>query len=258
MAKKRKKGKEKEEEYEFRPPDFSEKEFLKKELKDTKGALYTIMYALLFGAIAGLITIASSGLEIVSFLVVFVGMVSLRYFYDIVKVDTSEYTKKNWAGNIGTFFFTFLAIWVLMMNPPFADHSNPTIEKVRVYVTDGATVEYIEYRYVKDTDGVYKWLWLNATGKQINSANTPVHSSADCLINATAKISDNTGVASAEISIGQSPGRYDPMTDEGAHIYGWNFTGDTLSTSELRFFFRATDHHDHIAQLSTSAVPVIP
>jgi len=254
MAKKRKKDKEKEEEYEFRPPDFSEREFLKKELRDTKGALYTILYAILFGAIAGVISMFSNGLEIISFMVVFIGMVTLRYFYDIVKVDTSEYAKKNWAGNIGTFFFTFLAIWVLMMNPPFADDSSPTIEKVRVYVTHGLDIDYIEYQYVK-SEGTY--LWLSSTGERITATNTPVHGAADYTINVTARITDNTGVSSAMISISFSPGTYHNMTYEGAHIYGSDFTGGILTTSELRFHFLATDHHGHEARQSPAAIPVI-
>jgi len=254
MAKKRKKEKEKAEEYEFRPPDFSEKEFLKKELKDTKAALYTILYAILFGVIAGLISMNTNGLEIVSFMVVFVGIVTLRYFYSFVKVDTSAYTKKNWAGNLATYFFTFLAIWVLMMNPPFADNASPTIENVKVWVTHGANETYLEYKY-SEGQHAYQW-YVKGDLNPVTLASTPVHGSSDYTVNISARISDNTGVSVCKISLGQIPGTYYNMTYEGDHIYGSSFAGNTLTTSELRFHFMVSDESGHITRLSPTYVPV--
>ncbi|HUW42923.1 MAG TPA: hypothetical protein VMW02_01660, partial [Thermoplasmata archaeon] len=69
MAKKRKKGKPEPEDYEFRPPDFDEKEFLQKELRDTRTALLTIVYAICFGLAAGLISMMGANLAPVAFLV---------------------------------------------------------------------------------------------------------------------------------------------------------------------------------------------
>ena len=62
MAKKRKKDKQEAEEYEFTPPEFNEKEFLKKELTDLKVGLITVVFAIALGVAAAAITLANDDL----------------------------------------------------------------------------------------------------------------------------------------------------------------------------------------------------
>jgi len=227
MAKKRKKDKPEPDDYEFRPPDFDEKEFLQKELRDSRTALMTIIYAVCFGIVAGLISTLGANLAPVAFLVGITGIVTLKYFYAIVKVDTSGLKKRNWAGNIGTYFFTFLAIWVLMLNVPFSDHAPPAIDKVIVWVDDGTNVYGKEYN--SDTN---QWV--------VN--DTIVHAISSYRINITAKITDNGQLRTPEIAIGSVASGYHAMTYEGNHRWEYNVTGDTLSASDdLMFFISAWD-----------------
>jgi hypothetical protein len=128
MAKKRKK--EKEEGYEFKMPEFDEEEYLKKEVRDAKTIFVTFVYA-------ALIAIASFGLTFVdvalAVLVGFIGIVFLRHIYPLIGVDTSLLEKKQWAGNIIMYLFAWLAIWILLTNPPFSDFASPTIKDDGIY-----------------------------------------------------------------------------------------------------------------------------
>ena len=137
MAKKRKKDKKPEEDYEFKPPEFNEREFLVKELRDTRAAIITVGVAILFGVAAGAVTALSHSIVGLAFIIGIAGMFLLKFIYKLIGVDISGFTKKNWAGTVATYFFTFLAIWVLLLNTPFLDLTDPGIDKAIVWVKDG-------------------------------------------------------------------------------------------------------------------------
>ena len=46
--------------------------------------------------------------------------------------------KKAWAGNIAMYFLLALGIWIVLMNPPFSDHTNPTLEDSQIMVQVGS------------------------------------------------------------------------------------------------------------------------
>ena len=130
MAKKRKKEKQEKEGFEYKPPEFDEKEYLRKEVRDTKTLLVTIAYAALIG-------IASYGVMFtevaLAALLGFIAVVFLRHIYPLIGIDTSAIEKKQWAGNIVMYLFTWLAVWILLTNPPFSDIAGPTIKDDEIY-----------------------------------------------------------------------------------------------------------------------------
>lgn len=172
MAKKRKKVKD-EEGYEFKTPEFDEEEYLRKEVRDTKALFVTFVYAALIG-------LASFGLNFVDValaaLVGFIAIVFLRHIYPLVGVDTTTLEKKQWAGNILMYLFTWLAIWILLTNPPFSDFASPTIKDGEIYF-----------------DGPGNWTKLDDTNEYNLTYGMNVS------INAT--IADNVEVDSETISI---------------------------------------------------------
>ena len=234
MAKKRKKDKQEAEEYEFTPPEFNEKEFLKKELTDLKVGLITVVFAIALGVAAAAITLANDDLVIVAFFVGIAGIATLKQFYAIIGIDTSEFKKKNWAGNIASFFFTFLAIWVLLMNVPFTDHASPDVEEVIVWVTDGTHTYGIRYDYVAST-GVYEWVSTDPTNY---SATIP--SAGAYTVNITAKVTDNGKLSKVEISGVSSTVLVSQMVDLGEHRFGFSVLASQLDSS-LNFYIVATD-----------------
>jgi hypothetical protein len=129
VAKKRRKEKEKEKEV-FKKPEFDEVEYMKKEISNTRIAMITIIFAIPIAIVSYLVTLAN--LAIFGFLIGVACIFFLKYVYGFLKVDTSEFEKKDWLGNAAMFFFTWLAIWVLVLNMPFSDLTKPTVSNVQV------------------------------------------------------------------------------------------------------------------------------
>lgn len=127
MAKKRKK----EEKEAFKVPEFDEVEFMKKEISNAKVALLTIVFAVPIAVISYFFTLG--GLPAAGFLVGLGAIFLLKRMYELFRMDTSEMERKDWIGNAGMFFFSWLAIWVLILNMPFTDLTSPTIGKVYMY-----------------------------------------------------------------------------------------------------------------------------
>lgn len=228
MAKKRRKSdKEPEEEYEFRPPEFDEKEFLQKELAETRSVIFTVLYAVALGAVAGLLCAVDTAFLGPAFLIAVGGMVSLPYVYPMFKIDSKSFQKRNWLGNIGTFFFTFLAIWILLLNQPFADLAKPTVSDLTVWVdrpgqTTANNTTAIDYKF-NNVAGVYQWTArYGETVGQVIKANTSYH------LNLTAKVADNRGLKSVLISVNALD--YAPMTLEGKNRWGYKLEASTLSS----------------------------
>lgn len=246
MAKKKKKKSKDEEEYEFKPPEFDEKEFLLKELRDTRTVLLTVGYAALFGILAGVITGIDDSLAPIGFALVLAGLVSLKYVYPILKVNTSDFQKKNWAGNVAWFFFTFLAVWVLSFNYPFADHADPTIADITVWVDNGTEVVPIDYIYV---DSVGREMWVVRSGESLEAV---LSWSSSYTYNITAKVSDNGNLQTARISV--SSDAFVDMLPEEDHRYGYAVTGDDVPSTGLVFEIMATDDAGHETVKRVSAL----
>jgi hypothetical protein len=232
MAKKRKKGKEKEEEeYEFIPPEFDEREFIQKELRDSKAVIVTVIFAIILGIVAGVISALNRQLIGIAFLVVIVGIFMLKPVYNFVNIDTDGFQRRNWAGNIGTFFFTFLAIWILLMNTPFADFTKPVVKDVIVWVDNGTSVGGLEYTYTKDNN-TYWWKQVNA------SIPARIISGSNQTINITAKVADNGKLRTVEIAIGAEQ-IYVNMTKSSVDSrYEYKILAADLDSS---FFIKAED-----------------
>ncbi len=231
MAKKRKKGKEEEEEYEFRPPEFDEKEFIEKELRDSKAVIITVLYAIGFAIVAGVISGLDRDLVGISFVVVIAGIFTLKWIYGVFGIDTAAFQRRNWAGNIGTFFFTFLAIWILLMNTPFADYSNPVVSKVIVWVDNGTTVRGLEYTFHEET-GTYTWEQVNSTFP------ATIVSGSNQTINITAKVADNGSLRSVQIKYNTTGSYVDMVKTSEDSRYEYKIPVTDL---QANFFIVAVD-----------------
>lgn len=127
MARKKRK---RQEEYEFKIPEFDEVEFMRKEVEAAKAAIATILYALLVGLMSYYLTLL--GVAFAAAPVGFLALYGLRYVYPLLKLDISKFDKKAWAGNGAIFLFAWLAFWILLLNPPFLDLSPPVIHQARI------------------------------------------------------------------------------------------------------------------------------
>ncbi len=130
MAKKRREKSE-EETPDFKLPKFDEEKFLKKERRNVK----TLFISFILGLIVSLISFGFwallSGSEIRWYLILLFGLFCapwLRYLFTYLNIDLTEFGRKGWFGTFATYFFTWLIVLVILVNPPFYDEDSPRIE----------------------------------------------------------------------------------------------------------------------------------
>ncbi|MEW5760642.1 MAG: hypothetical protein AB1779_07735, partial [Candidatus Thermoplasmatota archaeon] len=117
----------KKEEDDFKFPEFDEKEFIRGEKRDIYIVFLTVLYALI-------IACASTGIFIITkdFVVPFffgiVAITGLRYFFDVFRIEYGKMEKMKILGTGATYFITWIAIWVILINPPITDISPPVIK----------------------------------------------------------------------------------------------------------------------------------
>jgi hypothetical protein len=190
MAKKRRK----EEEEEFHLPEFNETEFLRKEITSAKMILLVVLLAIVAAVISYVLTLA--GIVVVAFFAGLALVLLLKYIPEMFGIDTSKLERKDWFGYGSTYFFAWLAIWVLVMNVPFSD------------VTPPGLVVFVN-------------------GIQAGSPQMQVNNG---VVNITAKATDNAGIATVMIQVGTAD--QVTMSAQGGDIWFYQFskTGNVLVT----------------------------
>ena len=70
-----------------------------------------------------------------------IGMtVFLRWILPILRIDTSLYKRRDWVARGATFLISWLVLWLLLLNAPFAGLTNSTVQGPTIdNVTLGAT-----------------------------------------------------------------------------------------------------------------------
>ena len=132
MAKAARKRK-KEEDEAFELPEFDEVAYMKKETTAAVASFTIIGLAIVIAILLYAITLA--GAPIVAFFVGLAATFLLPRIFQYLpwpKVDTSKFERRDWIGHGGTFFFSWLAFWILLLNVPFVDVTPPVIEGVTV------------------------------------------------------------------------------------------------------------------------------
>jgi hypothetical protein len=157
---------------EWKPPEFDEVEFMKKEMRAAKTTIIVVLWTLPSAILSYGLTLA--GVAVVAFFGGIGMMFLLKWIMPLLKVDISEYKRKDWIGHGATFFFSWLAFWILLLNPPFADLTSPVILGVSAPGT----------------------AWVPCGALEItNPGNVAVNVSA----------SDNVGVSRVTVSVASGP-----------------------------------------------------
>lgn len=129
---KRRKEKDEEEEKPFKLPKFDEAAFLKKEKRNIKATFISF----LFGCFMALICFGFWALmgrenalrwELV-LLVAVIDAAFLKYIFLRLNIDLTDFVRRNWFGSYATYFFTWLIVFVVLVNPPFYDDEDPRME----------------------------------------------------------------------------------------------------------------------------------
>jgi len=135
MAKKRRKEEVEAEKYEWKPPDFDEKGFLKEDIKGTKA----LLVAAVLGIVAGIVAYALTGISVIlGVIVLFAVAILLKKILALLRMDLEGIKTTTILGNAVMMFFVALSIWIILMNPPFSDHYAPQINSNQVYFQHGS------------------------------------------------------------------------------------------------------------------------
>lgn len=141
MAKKRKE----EDEYEFVAPPFSEKQYIEKDLRDSKIVIFTTIYGIIAGALASLLSVYVNPALGFFFILLFL-ILLFRFFYRLLKVDFSTFKSSDYVFKGGTYLITAIAIWILLFNPPFAYITPPVFHgQVPVTLQEKSSSGWISY-----------------------------------------------------------------------------------------------------------------
>ena len=166
MAKKRKKQEELKAEKDYKPPEFDKEEYMRTEINVARGTIYAAIMAIPLAAVA-MFTLPVGGPG--GGLLIGLAGISLMWFLlPLLKVNVKEFKVTHWLGAISTYFFLFLAIWVMLCNPPFNDFASPAITNLEVS-WDGGDWEPIN---VSDAGGMVFYMPTNTTNVSIRAIVT--------------------------------------------------------------------------------------
>jgi hypothetical protein len=134
-----------EEEPEFKIPPFDEQKFINRERRNIK----TVFISFLLGIVIALISFGFWVLLTGNFLqwelVLLFGVFNMPWVRFIIlklHIDVTEFGRRGWLSAYATYFFTWLIILIVLVNPPFYDGESPQIQAVALpgAQTPGGTV----------------------------------------------------------------------------------------------------------------------
>jgi hypothetical protein len=138
LAKKRRQKTEKKDEYDFKLPEFDEHEYIALELRKSKLAFIAFFFAILVVVITFLFYTVTypdwRGPIVLGLLAV----VALPFIINLLKLDTTDFDWKNWFGAGAIYILSWLAIFILVCNPPFSDFADPEIDDEFSYIKSGS------------------------------------------------------------------------------------------------------------------------
>ena len=208
VTKAAKRRKEKEES-DFAFPEFDEGAYMRKEMEGAKAALVAVILAIPVAAL--LYGLAVWGLAVVAFFVGVALTFALPRLFRLIeilpwpKVDTAKFERRDWLGHGSTFFFSWLAFWILLLNAPFVDLTNPVI-------------------------GVTAYAGVVTVGMEANLVRDVARAPADEPVLFNVTILENVGVGEATITI---QGNKFALSPTGGSGYAFSYTNATVGNVTL-------------------------
>lgn len=131
MAKRYKEEPTEQQETDFKIPAFDEEKYIKRERRNIK----TIFISFLLGILIAIISVGFWVLltgeflrwELVLLFGVF-NMPWIRFIFIRLNIDLEGFSRSKWLIAYGTYFFTWLLILIVLVNPPFYDDEPPQIQ----------------------------------------------------------------------------------------------------------------------------------
>ncbi len=131
---KRRKEKDEEEDKPFKPGKFDREKYIKQEKRNVKSVFIAFFFGILMAIICfGFWALMGPETGMRWFLVIILAIFSssfIKYFYLKLNLDTSHFTKKNWFAAYAVYFFAWLLVFIILVNPPIYDDEPPVVELV--------------------------------------------------------------------------------------------------------------------------------
>lgn len=119
-------------EEEIKLPEFDENAFKEKERRKAKTSIISFLFGIIIALICRFLWV-NMDVSIRWALTFIFALASIGFLWKILQIlhiDIMAFGKKEWLGSIAFYFFTWLAFFVLFINPPFYDASPPEINVV--------------------------------------------------------------------------------------------------------------------------------
>jgi hypothetical protein len=171
--------KRKDDEPDWVPPEFDEVGYMRQEIQGARAAVATIGWAFI-GAIVALLLFAV--LPVLAFFAGIAVGFGMYFVFPLIGIKTEAFKRRDWVGHGITYFFSWLAFWILLLNPPFSDHTDPTIQAISVSAY---------------TPGYTGSLTCNSTLEA--AAGLPLRGNTSVLI--LFRATDNVGLASVRMDV---------------------------------------------------------
>ncbi len=121
--------KRKDEETDWVAPDFDEVGYMRQEMGGARAAVVTIGWAVVGALVSFLLYSVNPALAFFGGIAVGFG---LYYILPVLGIKTDSFRRRDWTGHGVTYFFSWLAFWIILLNPPFGDFTLPSIQGVSV------------------------------------------------------------------------------------------------------------------------------
>lgn len=114
------------------PPEFDEVEYMRKEVDAGRASVVTVVWAIVGAAVSFLIFSASPAFWPLAFFGGLGVASGLYVVFPLFRVKVAAFKRRDWTGHGVTYFFSWLAFWIILLNAPFGDFTNPTIDSMTV------------------------------------------------------------------------------------------------------------------------------
>ena len=121
--------KRKEDEPDWVAPDFDEVGYMRRELEGARAAVATIGWAVIGALVAFALY---SVLPVLAFFAGIAVGAGMYFVFPLIGIKTEAFKRRDWIGHGFTYFFSWLAFWIILLNPPFSDHTDPTIQGISI------------------------------------------------------------------------------------------------------------------------------
>jgi hypothetical protein len=102
---------------------------MRQEIQGAHAAIATIGWAVI-GAVVALLLYAV--LPVLAFFAGIAVGFGMYFVFPLIGINTDGFKRRDWVGHGITYFFSWLAFWILLLNPPFSDHTDPTVQSISV------------------------------------------------------------------------------------------------------------------------------